>query len=136
MINVDFVTMLAAILSQVDPLTGVTPDGVPTWAWVILVAFATWFARDLWPWLKLRAETAEKHALSSDLSQDERYLRAFEQASAAQASTASALDKVAQSLDLFARNSVAMTFELAELRREVRGRRSGDVPHGEELPHA
>lgn len=107
------------------------PADIPEWVWFALVAVAAWFARDVWPWLRdLRSADAKarrEREARGESDQEDRFLQAFETSSAAQAQTASALEKVAASLDLFARNSVAVTFELSELRREVRGRSTPDA---------
>ena len=99
-----------------DP--SVIPADIPQWLWILVAAAAGFFANKVWPTLERRLESAEKN----ETSQDERFLKAYEQA-------AEALQKISTSLDLFSRNTVALTFEIAELRREVRQQqRAADHP--------
>ena len=110
--------LLTSILGQVaEPV----PVDLPSWLWAALGAIGVWLAREFWPFVKSRFEHAEARMERGDQTQDERFLRATEEWSRSMAQVAAALEKIAQSLDLFARTQVAVEFQLQELRRELHG---------------
>lgn len=119
----------------------------PDWIWLVLVSVGTFGATRVWPFVTQHwsAESAARRKIAAAETEDERqrYLKAFETTTAAAQTTAAALDKIAISLDMFGRDTVARTMEIAEVRREIRELRTdlGDrrrvrPPQAEEAPHA
>ena len=111
-----------------------TPAGIPEWLWIVLAGVAGFFVSQVWPTLRKGLEArAERETAEAKAD--------LEHLIAAQTTTANALEKMSTALDMMARDQVAKTFELQELRRDVRAllsalysagivpqRRSDDTP--------
>jgi len=94
------------------------------WIWIVVVGVSGFAASRFWPFLETiwSADAKARRERGAKDARDEqtRYLTAIEEAAHAQTVTAAALDKIAVALDMFGRDAVARTFEISELRREMR----------------
>lgn len=92
----------------------------PEQLWIALAAVGGFMASQVWPTLRdLWKARAERETLEAKSDAD-RVTEALEASSRAQQTTAGALEKIAQALDLMARDQVAKTFQIEELRRSHR----------------
>lgn len=108
-------------LTLAQALDPTAPPDIPAWLWLVLATAAGFFAKDFWPWLKSRWEREDARHAQDDASQDERFLKAYEQ-------TAKALESLAVTIDVFSRSQVVTAFQIDEMRREIRALAGRSTP--------